>query len=146
VLFLDAKNKQGLLAEISSKNAGDKAVTVQLAPCGSAQLRFISANGKPVAGRTPNLQIVTSPGVDPFQREAVLNKGLLFADADFVANLDRLNYWRGLRSDAQGRVRLPALIPGATYRLLPHAKGQPARDFTVEAGKTMDLGDVSVGS
>ena len=63
------------------------------------------------------------------------------ADKEFHANLDperlRTQRLRGLRTDADGRVTIESLIPGATYRFLGH-------DFTAEAGKTIDLPDVIV--
>src|SRR5207244_6112321 len=107
---------------------GAKPLTVQLAPCGSAVVRYVDPKGKPNAGQQPVLQIVIHPGANPFDR-TTLEKGLLFADTEFVSNLDRLNHWNGPRSDAQGRVTLPALIPGATYRLIPrNPRGKVGQD------------------
>ena len=50
-------------------------------------------------------------------------------------------------TDAEGRVTLPALIPGALYRLLDRTdpNGQQVRkDFTVKPGETLDLGDILI--
>ena len=56
---------------------------------------------------------------------------------------DIYNY---LRSDDQGRATFPSLIPGATYLLLAQGLGQGSTDlkkeFKVEPGQTLDLGDV----
>jgi hypothetical protein len=70
----------------------------------------------------------------------------LAADADFLANVDRLNHGNYPKSDAEGRFELPALIPGATYRLVGYRDGEfsVARDFVGEAAKTIDLGDIVV--
>ena len=40
--------------------------------------------------------------------------------------------------------RIPALIPGATYRILRSEKGEPhtAREFTVESNQSLDLGEI----
>ena len=49
-------------------------------------------------------------------------------------------------SDDQGRATFPSLIPGATYFLLAQGLGQGSTDlkkeFKVEPGQTLDLGDV----
>ena len=44
--------------------------------------------------------------------------------------------------DAQGRITLPALIPGATYRIAWFDGTD--RPFKVESGKTMKLGDLTI--
>ena len=44
-------------------------------------------------------------------------------------------------TDAAGRVTLPGLIPGATYRLL--LDGGKARDITVRPGEMLDLGELT---
>ena len=49
---------------------------------------------------------------------------------------------RLLISGAYGRITLPALIPGAHYRL---SRGNTfRRDFTVKSGELLDLGNISV--
>jgi hypothetical protein len=54
----------------------------------------------------------------------------------------------GNKPDAQGRVLLPALIPGATLWLSAHqADGvyfAVHKEFKVAPGKTIDLGDIVV--
>jgi hypothetical protein len=65
-----------------------------------------------------------------------------FPHAVWVGAADPLHYGDGPRTDAEGRVTLPALIPGATYRLIQF-DGQ-AKDFTAESGKTLDLKDIPI--
>jgi hypothetical protein len=113
-------------------------VTVRLEPCGSARARFVDAQGRPVAGHRPWLLVVLTPGVHPTVE--ALEKGLLYAEEEFADNLARPHSVE-VRTDAEGRVTLPCLIPGATYRIM---EGQgKSKDFTAEAGKTLDLGDVA---
>jgi hypothetical protein len=146
VYFLDAKNKLGATVQLSAKQAGGP-VTVRLAPCGTAEVRYLDADGKPVAGIPPHLKIVVTPGADPMDPK-LWEQGLLVADSDLLANVDRVNYWNGPRTDKQGSVILRALIPGATYRLLIPEKGDyfVSRDFKVEAGKTVKLPDIKLKS
>lgn len=55
---------------------------------------------------------------------------------------DPRHYGAGPRTDAEGKIILPCLVPGANYRI-SQLDGK-ARDFTVEPGQTVDLGDVRV--
>ncbi len=68
-----------------------------------------------------------------------------------MPNVDRIHYWKGPVTDAQGRITLPALIPGASYRISDYStvndrdKGvQVRKDFTVKPGETLDLGDILI--
>ncbi len=63
----------------------------------------------------------------------------------------RRHYPNDFATDAEGRVVLSALIPGATYRISDWStrndqeKGtQLRKDFTVKPGETLDLGDILV--
>ena len=68
----------------------------------------------------------------------------LMADAIYVANLDRDRY-RDLKTDTNGRMTFPTLIPGATYRIIVF--NQPVKteiEFTVKPGEAKDLGDLKI--
>jgi hypothetical protein len=53
-------------------------------------------------------------------------------------------------SAADGRIVFPALIPGATYRILDRTtartqnRPQLRNEFTVKPGETLDLGDILI--
>ena len=62
-----------------------------------------------------------------------------------------MNYETELAPDAQGRIALPVLIPGATYRFVDSTmvvRGvtgpQVRKEFTVKPGETLDLGDILI--
>jgi RNA polymerase sigma factor (sigma-70 family) len=145
VYFLDPQNQWGATVTISGKQAGQP-VTVRLARCGRAQARFLDPEGKPLKSSRLRLSptMIITPGRRRFDDRAA-GRDALLADEDLVANLDRLNYWDGLRTDEQGRCIFPALIPGATYRFSWAGKdGKVVRkEFTVKAGQTLELGDIT---
>jgi hypothetical protein len=59
-------------------------------------------------------------------------------------NFDPQRYG-ALRTDGQGRVTFPTLIPGATYHLVAGENlGTANKEFTARAGQTVDLGDVAM--
>jgi len=140
--FLDAKRRLGATAVF---NRDSDHPTVVLKPCGEATVRITNPAGQPVVGFAPGLRMVVTPGVSVYDLTAV-EKGKLAADADFVSNIDRTNYWPGPKTDNDGVIRFPALIPGATYRLATFEKGKPVmlREFTVKPSQTLDLGEVAM--
>ncbi|MGO9924038.1 MAG: hypothetical protein ACLQIB_56240 [Isosphaeraceae bacterium] len=136
--FLDREHQLGATAKLSGKSAPNEPVLVQLQKCGAARVRYKDSQGKPVASYQPaasrqvqdQLILIITPGADTPDREKTM------ADAEFQGNLDPKRI-RGSGTDADGRVTMESLIPGATYRFRGH-------DFTAEAGKTIDLPDVIV--
>jgi hypothetical protein len=135
VFFLDPHHQFGATVELAGQAATGEAVTVRLSPCGSATVRFLDADGKPLPNHQASLQLIVTP--DRFDREAP-KAGSFLGELDLVANIDRLSYWQ--ETDTQGRITWRTLIPGAPYRIL-HGNG---KTFTVESGKTVDLGDIVV--
>jgi beta-lactamase regulating signal transducer with metallopeptidase domain len=145
VYILDPKDQWGAKAGISGRTAREPLV-VRLLPCGSAEVRFIDTEGNPVVGRQETLNIVFTPGASRFVGPAASEPGELQADEVINANFDRMHYWGGIRTDKDGRCLLPALIPGAAYRLYyesPSGENQ-VLDFRAESGKTLKLPDVVV--
>ncbi|MHC5541555.1 hypothetical protein ACYOEI_25315, partial [Singulisphaera rosea] len=145
VFFLDVKNQQGATVEISGKQAGqDLEVTFQ--PCGSASVRFVGPEGKPVRpGLTPgHLEIILTPGPSFAMANIKDDASPLISDTIQAGNLDRERYYK-VKTDQAGRMTFPTLIPGATYRI--SVFNQPVKtevEFTVKAGEAKDLGDLVI--
>ncbi len=151
VIFLDAGRQQGTTVEFSGKQAGEEPI-VRLQPSGRARVRFVGPDGKPVAGFNLgfHFEILVTPGPPNLG----LNKedqSRRLADAGDLVNIDGQHYLDFPRADADGRVTLPNLVPGATYRIsdpstsdLPEKGVQVRKDFTVKPGETLDLGDVLI--
>jgi beta-lactamase regulating signal transducer with metallopeptidase domain len=146
VFFLDAKRQWGAVVELAGKQTGQD-LEVKLKPCGSATVRLVDDQGKPLrAGRrAAHLVIVLTPGASFADLTPSMDKqSPLMADAIHVANLDREHY-NELKTDPEGRMAFPTLIPGATYRVIVH--NQPVKtqiEFTVKPGEVRDLGDLMV--
>jgi hypothetical protein len=177
VYFLDPRRKLGAAVNLSSKSialmtmanrAGgiapgamiafsDKSmvrgpITVKLDPCGAARARLVDPEGKPVAGRLlprdVSITMVVTPG--PTYSRAPDQAGLLVAEETDLNQVDSINYPNELVADAEGRLTLPVLIPGATYRVIDYSMGRQAvpqvrKEFTIKSGETLDLGEILIG-
>ncbi len=150
VYFLDAQRRLGATVFFSGRMASSGNVNVRLEPCGSARLRLVDPGGKPLARFAPTrlvLMVVTpgALGVGRVQKEYPL-----IADQATMDRIDAINFAKPLTTDAEGWITLPALIPGATYRIAdPTTSGtaegpKVRRDFTVKSGETLDLGDIVI--
>ena len=132
--------------KLSARQAGP--VEVRLASCGSAAARFVDEQGRPYADkllREPRpyifMDLIVTPGAFAVGRAD--HEELVF-DALIMDNLDG-NRYRDLRTDQDGRVTFPTLIPGARYYLIAgEGDWKGKRDFRVEAGRTTDLGEITI--
>jgi hypothetical protein len=140
----------GATIAYSDKSMARGPITVRLEPCGAARARFVDSEGKPVAARLPrdvSIRMVVTPG--PPGSRAPEQAGLLFADDAELYQVDSINYQNELVADAEGRLTLPVLIPGTTYRFVDYGMGRQAvsevrKEFTVKPGESLDLGDILV--
>lgn len=145
VYFLDPKNRLGAAAKI---RVGDKSLKIVLKPCGTANARYVDTDGEPIAGKMlDGLYIVVTPGQPKHDFQAI-QRGELLADEDLVANVDPENYkWRATCiTNANGEMKFPVLIPGASYRSITVVDGHPkiTHEFTVQPGERYDMGDIEV--
>src|SRR5262249_53365584 len=138
ILLTATKGRLGAVVDISAKQAKGQPLTIKLQPCVSAEMRFVDARGKP-ARPLPRLEMEVSssqsPGEVHYQPEAVV----LAVSTPWDKRGDLF------RPDARGRLTMPALIPGATYRLkAAFGPRQLYKEFHVQAGKVLKLGDMVV--
>jgi protocatechuate 3,4-dioxygenase beta subunit len=119
VIFFQEQKGWGAEVAISGKQA-DKPVEVRLQPCGAAKARFLTAEGRPVAGGDgKGLLLVLGAGDTAFW-------------AGFIEHSNIRADWH---TDSAGRITWRNLVSGVTYRI-------NHRDFTVKPGETLDLGDL----
>ena len=151
VYFLEPTRKLGAVVNFSVKLAASGPVTVRLEPCGAAKARVVDASRKPVAGHQLRgiVTMVVAPG-PPYSR-AKDQAGRIAADEAELNQIDAVNYKTELVADAEGRLILPVLIPGATYRFIDYTtvvgnETGPAirKEFTVKSGETLDLGEILI--
>ncbi len=152
VYFLEPNRKLGGTVNLSGKSATGEPATVRLKPCGAAKARVVGPVGKPVAGRLPGtiITMVVTPGPPSYGFPSE-QASLLSADEAALNQVDTVNYPAEVTTDADGRITLPVLIPGATYRFIDYTmavRGQTGptvrKEFTVKPGETLDLGDVRI--
>jgi RNA polymerase sigma factor (sigma-70 family) len=165
VLFLDARRRLGAKVELQAA-ADSKPVEVRLQPCGAADVRFVDAHGQPVAGYQPFLFVMvpsdraveeeddSEPAAvaihqqDKSDREDSISLPLgkrppRTAEMHELDEFDPDHYRDGPRTDGEGRVTLPALIPGVRYRMSHYLDSSGRWDeFETAAGQTLSLPDV----
>jgi beta-lactamase regulating signal transducer with metallopeptidase domain len=149
--FPKPKHTLPATARFSGRSVANGPVTVRLEPCGTAKLRLVTSEGKPLERYTVLRSLVcmvVAPG--PLRGRNQANDGPLLAEEAGMQQLDPVNYKNDLQSNAEGRLTLPALIPGATYRIQDFTPlfggGDPVirKEFTVQSGETLDLADIVI--
>ncbi len=149
VFFLEPDRKLGATIRVSARTAANGEVIVRLERCGRAMARFLGPDGKPL-DRYPASDVVSMVAIPGPTRSGQAKDGPLFASESPAFRVDPVNFGTDLETDARGRVTFPALIPGASYRivdLVQTAGGiEPAvrREFVVGAGEALDLGDLTI--
>ncbi len=150
VFFLEPERKLGATVRFSGKSASGGPATVRLEPCGTAKVRLVDPEGKPL-DRYPAaavMSMIVTPG--SVHRRNPAKDDPLFDVEAAPYELDPVNHTLDLQSDAQGRITFPVLIPGATYRVVDrsafYAGGEQEirKEFTVKPGETLDLGDILI--
>jgi hypothetical protein len=150
VIFFEPERKLGTIVQLSGKSTTGGSVTVRLHACGTARARLVDKQGRPVVGHHDQYMIamIVVPGADRFIGDPT-NANQPLEDGDFLVRIDSVNYRKEPVSDAQGRIVFPALIPGASYRVMDRSPLQGGgyrtrRLFTVKPGEALDLGDILI--
>jgi RNA polymerase sigma factor (sigma-70 family) len=146
VYFLSPELGLGGVLRPGRGDAG-KEPTVRLQKCGGARARFVDKQGKPLANQRVVVDVPLTPGLSVFDRGGPFKLKGVAADVAHLANFDPENF-NNLRTDAEGRVTLRNLIPGARHWIVVSRPGggmiRVPLDLIPEAGKTLELKDISV--
>jgi hypothetical protein len=150
VSLYDLKASLGTTLEFTCAQASGPPLTVTLQPCGAATVRYVDRKGKPVPDLKPWVVIALSPGT-VMAATVLTGKDDKELEGDWIM---WVNFGRGpnpdVRTDADGRVTIPALIPGALYEITSdRAKfdfrtGMEKVEFRARAGETLKLPDLVV--
>jgi RNA polymerase sigma factor (sigma-70 family) len=120
-------------------------VTVRLQKVGGAKVRVKDRRGKPLADAPITITMPLSPGASFFEGDGFRKEPT--ADEAMLNNFDHENLGR-LRTDADGRVELRGLVPGARHWVVvTRPNGGMVRlpvDLDAVPGKTLDLKEVTV--
>jgi RNA polymerase sigma factor (sigma-70 family) len=141
VLFFDPQKQAGAFAELSGSIGTREEATVRLEPCGSATVKFVGANGKPVSPRGVLLEIVLRSG-------AGVQKSI---DQDLPVRLtvpaQRLGGYECISLDQQaGTATFSSLVPHAPYLIQVDSGQGPvaAVTFAVPPGAKVKLPDITL--
>jgi RNA polymerase sigma factor (sigma-70 family) len=140
--FFGGKDWLGAAVQISAKQAGSEPIQVRLASCGSVVLRLVNGREQlqPLIKLSPPLDLVvtTGPDLNEAWDQSVMGGEIVALSDDPL--------WMpvsGFRTDAQGRVTLTGLIPGATYRI-NNLDWTTAKDFTAPAGGSAKPEEITI--
>jgi RNA polymerase sigma factor (sigma-70 family) len=147
VLFLDAERRLGAVAELTADPRQPPAV-VPLQACGQATVRFVDANGRPLANQVLTPFVLLEPDI-PAGDEAARTRRSAEAVPHETAWADPLAYSHclGPHTEADGRITLTGLVPGVRYGLTQWDGVHHRRVtdlFTIRPGETLRLPDVMV--
>jgi RNA polymerase sigma factor (sigma-70 family) len=134
--LMGPKVKFGASLEVSAKTAGKEPLQVRLKPTGSARLHLINAQGKPAPQLVPSLELVVTPGPT---FAAALETGALAGETIYLAERLTPAGKQPDNGDPPGTLTIHGLIPGATYRVRQPQQPRVLKDFTADAGKTIDV-------
>jgi hypothetical protein len=143
VFLLDPVGREGKVLHVHGSDA-DKPLHVTLEKCGTVTYRFVDSKGKPVPGYNGDtlLSLLFLP--EDFMTGSMSTDQVLNQEGSYQRYFDYLNC-RDLMSDENGCLSVPALIPGAIYRLNTRFKGLPS-EIKVRSGEQLKLPDAAISN
>ncbi|MEX2137749.1 MAG: M56 family metallopeptidase [Pirellulales bacterium] len=116
---------------------------IKLQPCGAASFRFVTDKGTVLSNHEPTLRLIVTPGATATWTRR--SDQAPWADSIIWQNIARPA--KIPKTDADGRVTIDNLIPGATYRVSfvdPPGDFAEGYEFIVRSGETVDVGEVVI--
>ncbi|MEX2140545.1 MAG: M56 family metallopeptidase [Pirellulales bacterium] len=142
LFIVDFEQQCGAVVSPKPDEVGLGSPPIQLERCGAAKFRFVTDKGKALAAYQPRLLMIITPGAP--DTHYISPNQPLWADSVFWDNIEPEKI---PTTDADGRVTVDRLIPGATYRVSFIGKGigvDEGYEFTVRSGETVDVGEVVI--
>ena len=134
IVLIDAAHRQGLLTSLTGK-VEDPVAKFALEPCGLAAGILTTRDGSALANVPVDLAVVLS--FQPYRSPAEEMETHWY---------EILNHDVSGRTTSRGKFVLPALVPGARYRLYTGKADtrRMVKEFTVEPGQKLQLGSLVV--
>jgi hypothetical protein len=144
VLLLDAERRLGAVVDLTAGSQG-RPPLVRLQPCGQATLRFVDADGRPLANQLLTPFVLLEPDIKAGDK-AASDRRTDQAVPHEMAWADPLAYSHclGPHTEADGCITLTGLVPGVRYGLTQWDGVQHRHvldSFTIRPGETLRLPD-----
>jgi beta-lactamase regulating signal transducer with metallopeptidase domain len=142
LFFYDREHHCGVTVSPAADEIDSSDPPIQLEPCGSAKFRFVTDKGEALSNFATRLQLVVTPGA-PATKHIEPDKPI-WIDSIIWDNVVRPA--KVPKTDADGRVIVEDLIPGASYQVYFSGKDgwDAGYEFVVRAGETVDVGDITI--
>lgn len=151
ISFFDREHEWGATVQLPQYDREDSDYDIRLMPCGSATVRLVDEKNKPwvncsfIRGKQP-LGMILVEGVSP----TPFDPDFLAVGPDSIHWLmEELAYskYRDLKTDKDGKIVFPCLIPGAQYVFYRFAAERrrfytEGKAFRIEPGQNIDLGTI----
>jgi hypothetical protein len=151
--FFDPEHQWGTTVKYDPKTQGDKPLKVTLEPCGSAKVKCLTPDKKPMTGEAGAMAIGFSTalvvGFQATEAKEAMGFPQEFHFGRHTLYLDPTRYEK-LVPDKDGVIVYPSLIPGAPYKWVtanvknPISGPAKSTALTVKPGETIDLGEATI--
>ena len=147
VLFLDAERRLGATAELTA-GPRERPPLVRLQPCGQASVRFVDADGRPLANQVLTPFVLLEPDIAADDEAARLGQSAQAVPHEMAwANPLAYRHCLGPHTEADGCITLTDLVPGVRYGLTQWDGVYHRRvldSFAIRPGETLRLPDAIV--